>query len=128
MLATLLLSNGTPMLLGGDEFLNTQYGNNNAYAQDNTIGWLSWRNIGPYGKRMQTFVQSILMMRKEHPLFGEDSWVCLQDRNGIPLDIHNLSEGMRDFSFVTQTMGKTYFVILNASDTPVLYHLRKNIS
>ena len=58
-----------------------------------------------------SFVQSILMMRKEHPLFGEDSWVCLQDRNGIPLDIHNLSEGMRDFSFVTQTMGKTYLCL-----------------
>ena len=128
MLATLLLSNGTPMLLGGDEFLNTQYGNNNAYAQDNAIGWLSWRHIGPYGKRMQSFVQSILMMRKEHPLFSEDTWVCLQDRNGIPLDIHNLSEGMQDFSFVCQTMGNTYFIILNASQSPVLYRLKRDIS
>ena len=42
MLATLLLSRGTPMLLAGDEFGRTQGGNNNAYCQDNEISWLSW--------------------------------------------------------------------------------------
>jgi len=42
MLASLLLSQGTPMLLGGDEFGNSQHGNNNAYAQDNEIGWIDW--------------------------------------------------------------------------------------
>ena len=45
MLATLLLSQGTPMLLAGDEFGNSQRGNNNAYAQDNEIGWLDWRAL-----------------------------------------------------------------------------------
>ena len=39
---SLLLANGTPMLLAGDEFGNTQYGNNNAYCQDNEITWLKW--------------------------------------------------------------------------------------
>ena len=38
----LLMSRGTPMFLAGDEFLNTQYGNNNAYCQDNEISWLDW--------------------------------------------------------------------------------------
>ena len=42
MLATLLFSQGTPMLLAGDEFGNSQGGNNNAYAQDNETGWLDW--------------------------------------------------------------------------------------
>ena len=41
-LATLLLSQGTPMLLAGDEFGRTQHGNNNAYCQDNEISWLNW--------------------------------------------------------------------------------------
>ena len=68
------------------------------------------------------------MMRKEQPLFSEDTWVCLQDRNGIPLDAHNLSEGMRDFSFVCQTMGRTYFIIMNASESAALYRLKKDIS
>ncbi len=42
MLATLMLSQGTPMILAGDEFARTQRGNNNAYAQDNEIGWVDW--------------------------------------------------------------------------------------
>jgi len=45
MMATVLLSQGTPMLLAGDEFGNSQQGNNNAYAQDNEIGWLDWNNF-----------------------------------------------------------------------------------
>lgn len=45
MLATLLLSKGTPMLLAGDEFGNSQHGNNNAYAQDNEMGWLDWKGL-----------------------------------------------------------------------------------
>lgn len=126
MMATLLLSNGTPMLLAGDEFLNTQFGNNNAYAQDNPLGWLSWKQ-NLRGQQMLSFVKDVLQMRKEEPLFGDDSWVCLQDRNGIPLDIHHLSEGMRDFGFVCQTFGHTYFVIMNASDDRVLYQLKKDM-
>ena len=50
MLATLLLSQGTPMLLAGDEFGRTQGGNNNAYCQDNEISWLDWK-IGEQGRR-----------------------------------------------------------------------------
>ena len=42
MLATLLLAQGTPMLLAGDEIGHSQHGNNNAYCQDNAIGWLDW--------------------------------------------------------------------------------------
>ena len=44
MLATLLLSQGTPMLLAGDEFARTQQGNNNAYCQDNEISWVDWKH------------------------------------------------------------------------------------
>ncbi len=128
MMATLLLSNGTPMMLAGDEFLNSKFGNNNVYAQDNPIGWLDWKKINTYGRQMQDFIKSVLKMRREHPLFNNDTWLCLQDRNGIPQDVHNLSEGMRDFSFVCQTMGNTYFVILNANDSPVSYHLRKDVN
>ena len=51
MLATLLLSQGTPMLLAGDEFGRTQQGNNNAYCQDNEISWLDWEGIDDDGPR-----------------------------------------------------------------------------
>ncbi len=67
LLATLLLSQGTPLLLAGDEFGNSQLGNNNGYAQDNEIGWLDWMQRD----RDPDFVQSVrdlLWLRREHPL------------------------------------------------------------
>ena len=54
MLATLLLSQGTPMLLAGDEFGRTQGGNNNAYCQDNEISWLHW----DYGERGEALIKT----------------------------------------------------------------------
>ncbi len=58
MLATLLLSQGTPMLLAGDEFGRTQDGNNNAYCQDNEISWVDW-DMAEKGKRLDRFVQQL---------------------------------------------------------------------
>ena len=64
MLATLLLSRGTPMLLAGDEFGNSQQGNNNAYAQDNETGWLDWSGIHADPGFLQQ-VQGLLRIRRE---------------------------------------------------------------
>ena len=64
MLATLFLSQGTPMLLAGDEFSNTQAGNNNAYCQDNEIGWLNWDKADV---ALQGFVQQLSAFRRAHP-------------------------------------------------------------
>ena len=68
MLATLLLSRGTPMLLGGDEFGRTQGGNNNAYCQDNDITWFDWEGIGPDGRAQAEFVRKLLMIRRALPM------------------------------------------------------------
>ena len=126
MLATLLLSNGTPMLLAGDEVLNTQYGNNNAYCQDSQISWINWKNISPYGQQMQQFVSDVLKMRAEFPLFSDRTVCVLQDASGMPLDAHNVSDGMRDFGMVCQSESGMYFLIFNANDTPVEYTLQKD--
>ncbi|WP_216850976.1 glycogen debranching protein GlgX [Acidisphaera sp. L21] len=67
MLATLLLSQGTPMLLAGDEFGRTQGGNNNPYNQDNTISWLDW-SIGERGQRLVSFVQELTTLRHRYPI------------------------------------------------------------
>jgi len=68
MMATLLLSYGTPMVLAGDEFGNSQGGNNNAYCQDNEISWLNWKDAAsPEGKTMQDFVSKLAMFRHDHP-------------------------------------------------------------
>jgi len=69
MLATLLLSQGTPMLLAGDEFGRTQRGNNNAYAQDNDISWLDWNlHDSEEGQSLVQFVRKLCDVRARYPV------------------------------------------------------------
>ncbi|GAB7125989.1 glycogen debranching protein GlgX [Silvimonas sp. JCM 19000] len=68
LLATLLLSQGTPMLLAGDEFGNSQGGNNNAYCQDNEISWLNWAGIDDKGAALQRFVKKLILLRQSFPV------------------------------------------------------------
>jgi isoamylase len=68
LLATLLLSQGVPMLYAGDEMGHTQMGNNNAYCQDNPISWLGW-NLQPQDRELLSFVQRVINLRKRHPVF-----------------------------------------------------------
>ena len=70
-LATLLLSQGVPMLLSGDELGNTQFGNNNAYCQDNELSWLKWDNMDA---DLHTFVKKLIQLRKNHPVFSRRGW------------------------------------------------------
>jgi glycogen operon protein len=74
LLGTLLLSQGTPMLLGGDEFGRTQQGNNNAYCQDSEISWLDW-NIAEPGQRLIRFVQRLTKLRHAHPLLRRNRFL-----------------------------------------------------
>ena len=67
-LTTLFLSQGVPMLLGGDEFGRTQNGNNNAYCQDNEISWLNW-NRNEEQNRLLEFTRKLIQLRKQHPVF-----------------------------------------------------------
>jgi glycogen operon protein len=66
--AMLLLSQGVPMLLAGDEMGRTQGGNNNAYCQDNEISWLNW-NLQPEDRELFDFVCHLLQLRRQHPVF-----------------------------------------------------------
>ena len=68
MMATLLLSQGTPMILAGDEFGHTQNGNNNAYAQDNEISWLGWEKISREGQDFLEFTRKLIAIRKAYPI------------------------------------------------------------
>jgi len=67
LLATLFLSQGTPMLLAGDEFGRTQGGNNNAYCQDNEISWLDW-SIPDWGMTQVKLVQRLTKLRRDYPI------------------------------------------------------------
>ncbi|WP_025597609.1 glycogen debranching protein GlgX [Burkholderia sp. WSM2230] len=68
LLATLLLSQGTPMLLAGDEFGRTQKGNNNAYCQDNEISWVDWEGIDDDGRALTEFVRNLTTLRHRLPV------------------------------------------------------------
>ena len=68
LLATLLLSQGVPMLLGGDEIDRTQRGNNNAYCQDNELSWLDWELDGP-ALELLGFTRRLTELRRAHPVF-----------------------------------------------------------
>jgi glycogen operon protein len=67
-LATLLLSQGTPMINGGDEFRRTQRGNNNAYSQDNEISWYDWSFLEKYAD-VYRFARAAIALRQAHPVF-----------------------------------------------------------
>jgi len=69
LLSTLVLSLGTPMLTGGDEFGRTQNGNNNAYCQDSEIGWVHWDDPSAENQALCGFVKRLLHIRKNHPAF-----------------------------------------------------------
>ncbi|MEC5396654.1 glycogen debranching protein GlgX [Uliginosibacterium sp. H1] len=68
MMATLLLSQGVPMILSGDEMRRTQGGNNNAYCQDSEISWQDW-NLGEEQQQMIDFTAEVIRLRNAHPLF-----------------------------------------------------------
>ena len=68
LMATLLLSFGTPMIRSGDEIMATQQGNNNTYAQDNEYSWIDWQNITLQGKEMLKMVKELMAFRHSRPI------------------------------------------------------------
>jgi isoamylase len=74
LLATLLLSHGTPMVLGGDEFGRTQNGNNNAYCQDTEINWFEWTKIGDEGRALTDFLRKLTWYRREQLILHRESF------------------------------------------------------
>ena len=74
MLATLLLSQGTPMLLAGDEFARTQGGNNNAYCQDNGISWVDWDH-DEQAARLIEFTREVIALRHKYPILRRVRWL-----------------------------------------------------
>ena len=85
----LLISQGTPMIYGGDEFCNSQNGNNNAYCQDNPVGWTDWKACKKNGKILR-FVQEAIAFRKAHPILH------LEEE---PKGVDYLVKGFPDISF-----------------------------
>ena len=105
----LMLSNGTPMFRAGDEFLNTQFGNNNPYNQDNETGWLDWSQLQKNSDIFR-FFKNMISFRKNHPSLGrsrfwrEDiSWYgtgpvadLSNDSHTLAFCLHGASQGDND--------------------------------
>ena len=83
-LTTLFVSQGTPMLLGGDELRRTQGGNNNAWCQDNPISWYDWDTDGD-ARQMREFTQRLIRLRREHCTFRRETFLRGQPVNDSPL-------------------------------------------
>ena len=110
MLATMFLSQGTPMLLAGDEIANSQSGNNNAYCQDNTIGWLNWDRGD---QELADFVARLSAFRTAHPVLRQARFlhsarrmaddlpdVAWRDFRGEPLEWRD--PGLASFTLVVR--------------------------
>jgi isoamylase len=90
MLATLVLSQGVPMLLSGDEVGRTQYGNNNAYCQDNEVSWFDWATID---EDLLGYTKALIGLRNSHPVFRRRRWFQGRPLRGTPDIVWLKSDG-----------------------------------
>jgi isoamylase len=104
LMATLMLSQGVPMILGGDEFLRTQRGNNNAWCQDNPISWVDW-SLAEENAGFVRFVRMMIAFRKAHPVLRRRSFFK-GERAGMPPEIvwHGIEPAKPDFSHHSQSL------------------------
>ncbi|MCU1430492.1 MAG: glgX [Actinomycetia bacterium] len=84
-LATLFVSQGVPMLLGGDEMSRTQRGNNNAYCQDNEISWYDWEDA-KRNEDLVAFTKRVIALRREHPAFRRRRWFQGRPIRGVGVE------------------------------------------
>ena len=95
LLGTLLLSQGTPMLLAGDEIGHRQGGNNNVYCQDNELAWIDWRGIDAGDRTLLDFTRELIRLRREHPVLRRASFLHGDDvsEQGTPDIVWLRAEG-----------------------------------
>jgi glycogen operon protein len=146
-MATLLLSQGVPMILGGDELSHTRRGNNNPYCQDNEITWYDW-DLDEREQKFLEFVQKLTSFRKEHPSFrrrhfldpaeaengtGDVLWWHPDGREMTHEDWHDNS--LRAFGYLLRGQNlapdaegrprsdASFLVLMNQGDSPVEFEV-----
>ena len=134
---SLFLSQGTPMLLCGDEFRHTQKGNNNSYCQDNKTSWIDWNLYEKY-KEIFSFTKNAIKFRLKHPAFSRPEFFRGQDiSNNNMLDISWYNENGTDFDWSKDNIilacqidgskaeiihtddDDDFYILLNASNTDI---------
>src|SRR5207248_1069956 len=118
-LATLLLSQGVPMLLGGDELARTQRGNNNSYCQDNELSWFDW-SLDEREERLLEFTRRLIHFRRTHPVFRRSQFLTGREQlgSGLPDSWWFRPDGrkmaQRDWASDLRTIG----LFLNGEEIP----------
>ena len=111
LLATLLLSQGTPMLTAGDEFGRSQKGNNNAYCQDNELSWVKWDGRSKDDQSLLEFAQLIVKLRREHRVFRRSKFLTGQPADkDKPKDVIWLSAAGREMAVADWTAADARFL------------------
>jgi isoamylase len=137
LLATLMLSFGIPMLFAGDEFANTQFGNNNPYCQDNVINWLVWEAISLKDRKLVRYVQKLIKLRKHLNIFKRNqffsgksigrsyfkdlAWYTEHGNEFTAADWN--SPERKSLAYAVYGKGKLLFTIFNANDNSVEWKL-----
>lgn len=125
LLASMFLSAGTPMLLAGDEFGNSQQGNNNSYCQDNEITWLDWPSE-PH--ELQNYIQQLISVRQKIALLSQDQWwdpdhVKWLNPEGNPMiekSWHN-----RSMKAMQVLLDNDWLLLVNGKRSPQMFKLPK---
>ena len=153
-LATLLLSQGVPMLLAGDEFGRTQGGNNNAYCQDSEISWIDWTGISDEGAALLEFTRHLIRLRRDHLVFHRSrffygktipgtevkdvTWLRPDGAEMVDADWQDplakaltvLLSGEAGLTHLTargeQELDDTFLIMMNASEQDVAFRLPAN--
>ena len=122
MFATLLFSQGIPMICGGDEVARTQQGNNNAYCQDNEISWTNW-HLDKGRKELLAFVSKLIHLRLDHPVLHRRRFFTGRepgdDSNTIPqVEWFDHTSSIMDMDDWQNTHAFSMMIYLNGSDIP----------
>jgi glycogen operon protein len=139
-LACLLLAQGVPLILAGDEVGNSQSGNNNAYCQDNETGWVSWNGLGREGDDLTGFISHMTELRRRFPQIRSHRWLDGRRADGsygvlwltpaadeMKEEDWNFPEGR----FLAYVLGPTgndqapIFIVLNAAPEEIAFKLPK---
>jgi glycogen operon protein len=119
----LFLAQGVPLLWGGDEFLNSQKGNNNAYCQDNPIGWMNWKNAKAHEADI-AFVREVCEFRKAHKVLSTEKPFRFSDYRtlGFPdVSYHGESAWLLGFDLGRMNLGLMYCGAYAGEDEPDVY-------
>jgi glycogen operon protein len=127
--ALLLVSGGVPMLAAGDEMARTQQGNNNAYCQDNEIGWVDWRKLKK-NAALHRFVRDLIAFRRGHDAFTHIDWGPEPELCHTDVTFHGVRLGQPDWGPDSRALAVEYawgperiFVIANAYWEPLEFEL-----